>query len=292
MVDDVLGYQNSIKGVLNWAKNQLSISGIRTPIIDARLLLGFALGNPQERFYGLEDKILNTSEIDTYQNIVKRRCSREPVSRIVGERDFWSLTLQLNPSSLDPRADSETLIEGLKRYLPDKGVHVNIIDLGTGTGCLLLAALKEFPNSYGVGVDISEECVKLAQENAVKNELQNRTAFVQSDWGQKVYEKFDIILSNPPYIEEDEIQILEPEVRNFDPKIALNGGKDGLSCYQTLGAEFGSLLKEEGLIFLEIGYKQREQVGNIMAMNGLKCLSVEQDLGKRDRCLVLTNDHS
>ncbi|MBT6305608.1 MAG: methyltransferase domain-containing protein, partial [Rhodospirillaceae bacterium] len=163
MVKDVLQCHNSIKAVLNWAKSQLSISGIGTPITDARLLLGFALGSPQERFYGLEDEILNASEINTYQNIVKRRCSREPVSRIIGKRDFWSLTLQLNSSSLDPRADSETLIEGLKRYLPNKGAHLKIIDLGTGTGCLLLAALKEFPNSYGVGVDISEECIKLAQ---------------------------------------------------------------------------------------------------------------------------------
>jgi release factor glutamine methyltransferase len=292
MVKHVLKCQNSVEAVLNWAKSQLSISGIGTPITDARLLLGFALGSPQERFYGLEDKILNASEIDTYQNIVKRRCSREPVSRIIGRRDFWSLTLQLNSSSLDPRADSETLIEGLKRYMPNKGAHVNIIDLGTGTGCLLLAALKEFPNSYGVGIDISEECIKLAQENATQNKLSSRAVFLQSDWGQKVYEKFDIILSNPPYIEEDEIQTLEPEVKNFDPQIALNGGKDGLSCYRKLGDEFGSLLKKKGLVFLEIGHKQRDQVSDIMALNGLKCLSVEQDLGQRDRCLVLTNDHS
>ena len=292
MVKHVLKCQNSVEAVLNWAKSQLSISGIGTPITDARLLLGFALGSPQERFYGLEDEILNASEINTYQNIVKRRCSREPVSRIIGKRDFWSLTLQLNSSSLDPRADSETLIEGLKRYLPNKGAHLKIIDLGTGTGCLLLAALKEFPNSYGVGVDISEECIKLAQKNATQNKLRNRTLFIQSDWGQKVHEKFDVILSNPPYIEEDEIQTLEPEVKNFDPQIALNGGKDGLACYRKLGVEFRSLLKKTGLVFLEIGHKQSDQVSNIMALNGLKCLSVEQDLGQRDRCLVLTNDHS
>ena len=281
----------SVKIVLEWAKEKLLGAQIESPILDARLLLGFALGTPHARFYGLEDKILTRSQADNYVKVIERRCKREPVSRIMGTRGFWDLTLRLNRSSLDPRPDSEILIESILRAFPDKAANLKFIDFGTGTGCLLLSALNEFPNSNGVGVDISNECIKLAKENAILNGLGQRSLFIESDWGREVTDKFDVIIANPPYIQSDTIPTLDPEVKNFDPHLALNGGPDGLSCYRKLAPQFAAVLKERGLIFLEIGYNQSESVASIMEHSGLKCLQINQDLGKRDRCLVLAHHH-
>ena len=156
---------------------------------------------------------------------------------------------------------------------------------------MLLSALNEFPNSSGIGIDISKECIKLAQENATLNGLSQRALFIESDWGREVTDKFDIIIANPPYIQSDAISSLDPEVKNFDPHIALNGGQDGLSSYRKLAPQFVEVLKKRGLVFLEIGYNQRESVSNIMEGSGLKCLQINQDLGNRDRCLVLGHRH-
>ena len=281
----------SVKVILEWAKEKLLEAQVENPILDARLLLGFALGTPQERFYGSEDKILTKPEADNYTKIIARRCKREPVSRILGTRGFWNLTLKINLSSLDPRPDSEILTESILKTFPDKAANLKFIDFGTGTGCLLLSALNEFPNSSGVGVDISKECIKLARENAALNGLSRRALFIESDWGREVTDKFDIIIANPPYIQSDAISSLDPEVKNFDPHIALNGGQDGLSCYRKLAPQFVEVLKKRGLVFLEIGYNQRESVSNIMEGSGLKCHQINQDLGNRDRCLVLGHRH-
>ena len=145
--------------------------------------------------------------------------------------------------------------------------------------------------AVNVGVDISNECIELAQENAELNGLSQRALFIESDWGREVTGKFDIIIANPPYIQSDTISTLDPEVKNFDPHIALNGGQDGLSCYRELAPQFVKTLKKGGLVFLEIGYNQRESVSNIMEQSGLKCLHINQDLGNRDRCLVLAHRH-
>ena len=281
----------SVKVILEWAKEKLLEAQIESSILDARLLLGFALGTPQERFYGSEDEILTKTQADNYIRIIERRCKREPVSRIIGTRGFWNLTLKINQSSLDPRPDSEVLIESILKTFPEKADNLKFIDFGTGTGCLLLSALNEFPNSSGVGVDISKECVELARENATLSGLSRRALFIQSDWGREVTDKFDIIIANPPYIQSNIISSLDPEVKNFDPHIALNGGQDGLSCYRELAPQFVKILKKGGLVFLEIGYNQRESVSNIMEQSGLKCLHINQDLGNRDRCLVLAHHH-
>jgi release factor glutamine methyltransferase len=281
----------SVKQVLSIAKELLSLAAIETPILDARILLGFVLGAPEERFYGLEDKFLDEIELNSYEKIIQRRCEREPVSRILGQRGFWNLTLKLNSWSLDPRPDSETLIEAITKHVPNKNSRLNIIDLGTGTGCLLLAALKELPNSFGVGVDISDDCIKIAKENAHYNNLSNRTTFLTSDWTKKITDKFDIILCNPPYIKETEIKDLEPEVKSFDPYMALNGGPDGLSCYKAIANQFPQILTTKGLIFLELGHKQKLSVIKIMKTEGLQTLHIEKDLGDKERCLVLSHDH-
>jgi release factor glutamine methyltransferase len=289
--NDLNDKKYSVKQALLIAKELLSLAAIETPILDARVLLGFVLGRPEERFYGLEDKLLGETELNSYEKIIRRRCKREPVSRILGQRDFWDLTLKLNPSSLDPRPDSETLIEAITKHVPNKNSRLNIIDLGTGTGCLLLAALKELPNSFGVGVDISDNCIKIAKENAHYNSLSNRTTFLANDWTQNITEKFDIILCNPPYIKETEIKDLEPEVKSFDPYIALNGGPDGLSCYKAIAHQFVKILANKGLIFLELGHKQKLSVIKIMKTEGLQTLHIEKDLGDKERCLVLSHNH-
>jgi release factor glutamine methyltransferase len=266
-------------------------AGVTEPLRDARILLGCSLAMPNERFYGRETSTVNFTQLKRYKKMVERRCIREPVSRILGHRDFWDLTFQLNPYALDPRPDSETLIEAVLSHITDKDKPLNVLDLGTGTGCLLLSILHEFPNSKGIGNDINQHCIELSQRNAINNGLSHRATFQVGDWCRGINTKFDVILCNPPYIPTETIKDLEPEVTEYEPHLALDGGKDGLDCYKKLGPQLLKLLTTEGLIFLEIGYDQKRSVSKIMKNCAFSVLTTERDLADRDRCVVLSHKH-
>ena len=192
---------------------------------------------------------------------------------------------------LDPRPDSETLIEAAIKQFPDKNRNLNILDLGTGSGCLLLAALQEWPHSFGLGIDIDSRCIEIAKINAKRNELGDRAKFQTGNWASNLDEKFDIILCNPPYIPANEIAKLDEEVRLYEPTIALNGGQTGLDCYVELASQFSNLLSSNGLIFLEIGFGQKKQILGIMRSNSLRLIKIEKDLAQIDRCLILSHKH-
>lgn len=277
---------------LDDACRRMTAVGIEAPRLDARLLLALALKAPEDRFYGREDDLLNPDASAAFDELVARRCQREPVSRIVGRRGFWTLDLELNEASLDPRPDSEALIEAVLEHVAPRQTSLRVLDLGTGTGCLLLAVLAEFPNATGLGVDLSSACVALAGRNARRNHLESRAEFQSGDWMADIYTIFDVIICNPPYIPAGQISTLAPEVAVYEPRLALDGGVDGLDCYRRLAVGFSDVLSENGLIFLEVGHDQQASVIEVMQQGGCRTVAVRSDLAGHDRCLVLQIDNT
>lgn len=243
--------------------------GLPTPELDARLLCEHA-GDDSVKL----------------KDYVRRRLAGEPVSRILGEREFWSLPFKLSPATLDPRPDSETNIEAALKNISDHQQTLRILDLGTGSGCLLLSLLHELPNATGVGVDLAPEAVKTAQENARHLNLSKRAEFMISRWGDQLTEIFDLVISNPPYIPSPEIETLMPEVRAYDPRLALDGGDDGLEAYRQLALCIPPLLNPENpdaLVILEIGKGQEDAVRDLMP---LRCTERKADLAGIIRTLI------
>jgi len=277
---------STIGALITAATRRLAAAGADSPRLDARLLLAFALGETG-RLHGREDETVPASAVSRFDSLLDRRSAGEPVSRILGTREFWSLEFELSPSTLDPRPDSETLIDALREAFPDRSAPLRILDLGTGTGCLLLAALSEYPNAVGTGVDIDPDCVAMATRNAQKLCFSARARMIFSSWGSNVTDLFDVVLSNPPYIPTSEIDSLQPEVRIHDPMNALDGGEDGLEAYRNIAECLDSLLAEDGLAILEFGEGQGPDVARIMQASGLSVSGFRSDLAGIERCILV-----
>lgn len=220
-----------------------------------------------------------------------RRLAGEPLWRILGAREFWGLSFSLSPGTLEPRPDSETLIEAALAHLAARRLgRLRILDLGTGTGCLLVAALREFPQATGLGVDLSPDALATAAGNAARNGVAGRAAFRQGDWAAGMAERFDLVLSNPPYIASGEIAGLDRTVREHDPLLALDGGPDGLDAYRALATALPALLEADGLAIIEIGAGQEAAVVALMKEAGLRHRASHRDLGGHIRALVFGHD--
>lgn len=277
----------SAKDALRTAVLMLQRARIESASLDARLLLEYVLGVTREELLADASLVLSPEQDVHYQDLITRRMRRQPVAQLVGRREFWGMDFAVTGDTLDPRADSETLIQALLEKLRDRSAAIRILDLGTGTGCLLLSLLKEFPAAKGVGVDICTKALDVARANAAKNELQDRASFTQSCWSEKVEGKFDIVISNPPYIPTATIATLAPEVSEFEPKGALDGGVDGFDCYREIIAALPQLLSEEGIAALEMGIGQQREMENIVAQHGLKTVGVKDDLAGIPRCILI-----
>ncbi|MEI9930509.1 MAG: peptide chain release factor N(5)-glutamine methyltransferase [Rhizomicrobium sp.] len=210
-----------------------------------------------------------------------------PLAYITGHKEFWSLDFEVGPGALIPRPETETLIEAVLNRFPDKSAPLEILDLGTGTGCLLIAALSEYPNARGIGVDASEDALKWAERNVVKHSLTGRCRLEFGDWTKFPTGLADVILSNPPYIASESIHTLAPEIRKFEPVSALDGGLDGLDAYRSLALLIGRLLSPSGLAFLEIGQGQDKDVSAVLAAKGLQTREILTDLSGIGRCVVV-----
>jgi release factor glutamine methyltransferase len=274
-----------LREVLRHAEALLREAGVDTPELDARLLMGAALGMTREHMLIHATAKLNQAQVTRVLGFIARRVEREPVSRILGRREFWSLDFQLSPATLDPRPDSETLIDEALAGIPDKKAPLSVLDLGTGTGCLLLALLSELPNASGTGIDKSEEAVATATANARRLGLGQRARFAVGDWGAGLTERFDLVISNPPYIPEKEIETLAPEVVRFDPVAALAGGPDGLDAYRTITAQLPNLLKINGKVIFEVGAGQARDVAALLAGAGFRDIDTRRDLAGVERAV-------
>jgi release factor glutamine methyltransferase len=277
----------TLQASLEWGAAQFKKAEIKESAREARLLLSLILDISFEYMLGHPEHTLSTDDFEVYAKAVKRRFLHEPLSKIVGKKEFWSLSFQVSHDTLDPRPDSETIVEAVLDCILDRNVNLRLLDLGTGSGCLLLALLHELPNSYGIGVDKSVAAASIAQANALNLGLASRANFLVGDWAQAVQGAFDFVISNPPYLSEADMKVLAPDVSLYDPHLALKGGHDGLASYRTLAQQLGRLLKTTGLALLEIGAGQDFQVEKIMQESGLTILGKRTDLAGRARCIVI-----
>lgn len=285
--DNVVFTTSRLEDVVKQATHILQQAGIDTPELDGRWLIGDTLKLNRTQLFTQSDRLLTPSEMSSLAQAITQRIQHKSVARILGEREFWGLPFGLNEATLEPRPDSETLIEATLNHLPNKQARLRLLDLGTGTGCLLLSLLHALPQATGLGVDISERAVQQATKNAERLQLKERGHFIVNNWLENIEESFDVIISNPPYIVTTVIPTLMPEVRDYDPRQALDGGRDGLDAYRHLIPKLTSVLKPGGLVVLEIGYDQAGWVASSLASQNMS-VSVRQDLGGVDRCIVGT----
>lgn len=267
----------------------LKEAGVDSANLDARLLLARVLGVGREYLTMHSESTLSDIELSAYETMIERRAAREPMAQILGEREFWSMNFRVTADTLTPRPDSETLIEAILEYVPRRDARLMVADFGTGTGCLLLSLLSEFPNAHGLGVDISEAALDVAQKNAQSLGLSERAHFYHANWGEGVMGRYDVIVSNPPYIAEADMAALAPEVAEFEPRSALVGGEDGLVAYRDLMPHIKRLLAPHGLAALEFGKGQHEQVLAIALEHGLRALEFQSDLAGIIRCVILAH---
>ncbi len=258
-------------------------AGIEDAPRDAALLLEFATGLSRLDLLTRADECPDGQAIRRYRHLLSRRASREPLSHLTGRRGFWTLEFAVSRDVLDPRPDTETLIEAALELSPPPD---RILDLGTGSGCLLLSLLHEFPGASGVGVDISARALAVARGNAADLGLPGRAAFVCGDWFAPVAGQFNLIVTNPPYIREDEAPFLQPELRDYEPPEALFGGADGLGAYRRILAAAPAHLEAGGTLLMEIGAGQAADVMALAREAGFASLSVRRDLDGRDRCII------
>ncbi|MBD2747634.1 peptide chain release factor N(5)-glutamine methyltransferase [Microvirga sp. BT688] len=268
-------------------RRTLTEAGFETAALDARLLLLEALGISATDLITWPDTSLTSEQVDTLAAFTNRRLAHEPVARIVGEREFWGLPFRLSPETLVPRPDTETLVETALDLLPDRQAPLKVVDFGTGSGCILVALLHELPNAAGLGVDLSFGALVTARANARDNQVGNRCHFALSRWADAISGRFDLIVSNPPYIASGVIPGLDEEVREHDPRLALDGGPDGLEPYRVLLAEAERLLAPGGLLAVEIGYDQAEALSSLAKLHDLEILRIAHDLSGNPRCIAM-----
>lgn len=279
----------TLAGVLAAARRQLADGGIADAAQDARALVSGILKLSSTAIFTDGARVLGDAEHAAVAAALARRVAREPVHRILGHRAFSRLDLALSPETLEPRPDTEVLVDTLVPYarkiLAETG-SCRILDLGTGTGAICLALLDLVPGATGVGADLSAGALETAKRNADLNGVADRFEAVESDWFAAVTGAFDIIVSNPPYIVRSVVGTLDDEVRLFDPILALDGGEDGLDAYRAIAAGAGDHLRENGLVAYEIGYDQKDAVSAIMREKGFARVEAVADFGGNDRALV------
>ncbi len=269
--------------------------GVETANLDCRLLLSKSLCR-RESLYNHQNILISQSEIAKFQSLIQERLNGKPVSRIINRRNFWKKDFELNDDTLDPRSDSETLIETITEQYKDKLQFLKILDLGSGSGCLGLSLLDEYPQSEASFFDISPKSLEMVKKNASNLGLLERSKYINLNWKVNGWDeklitiekniKYDVIISNPPYIPTDVIKTLKKEVQNFDPFIALNGGKDGLDAYNSILPKLINIIKSSGKIFLEIGKGQENCIIKIATEHGLSLKEYKKDLSGVTRVLI------
>ncbi|MEJ8570335.1 peptide chain release factor N(5)-glutamine methyltransferase [Microbaculum marinum] len=277
------------------AGRRLAEAGVATPELDARLLVAHAAGLDRVAMIAEARSSLDAMTISQIDHLVARRLAGEPVGRILGHREFWGLDFALGPDTLEPRPDSETVVEAALAAVdagPGRNAALKVADLGTGTGCLLVALLRELPMGSGVGVDISPGAVEVARRNAQANGVADRARFVVGSWLSALTDgdsgsPYDVIVANPPYIESEECGRLQRDVADHDPILALDGGPDGLVAYREILKDARDMLTPGGVLVLELGMGQTAAVSRLSERSGMAVAAVRCDLGGIERALTV-----
>jgi release factor glutamine methyltransferase len=268
------------------ARDRLKAAGIEGPVIDARLLVEAACEATRTDIIADPYREVTAEQEARLHDYVDRRIRREPVSHILGRKGFWKIMLSVTPQVLTPRPDTEVIVDLALRAFPE-AMPFHVLDLGVGSGAILLAILAERPAAKGLGVDVSEEALAVARENAANLGLQRRAALLRGDWTAGLGDDgFDLVVSNPPYIATAEIETLAPEVRDHEPRLALDGGADGLDAYRLLAPEILRVLKPGGVFAVEIGHRQRADVEPLFIAAGAEGVVTVKDLADRERVVT------
>ena len=268
------------------ARARLEAAGVPGPVIDARVLVEAACGVTRADIVGDPHRELSVAQVERLDAYLERRIRREPVSHILGRKGFWNIMLGVTADVLTPRPETEVIVDHALRLFPE-GRPFRILDLGVGSGAILLAILAERPAARGLGIDVSEEALAVARDNAARLGLADRIALLRGDWsGGLAGSEFDLVVSNPPYIASPVIETLDPEVRDYEPRIALDGGPDGLDAYRRLAPEILRMLRPGGRFLVEIGYDQKAAAESLFRAAGAMEVETLQDLSTHDRVVT------
>ena len=277
----------NIVNAITQATQELAKKNIKSPRLDSEILMSKVL-KKDRKFIILNPKIcLKKNSINYFDDLIKQRSTGKPIAYLVGWKDFWNNKFKINENVLIPRPDTEIVIEEVLKFSQHKN-RLKILDIGVGSGCILLSILNEKKNFYGVGTDKSSQCIELSKANAHKIGLKNRLKFFKTDVDNFNYDKYDLIISNPPYINHFDLKNLDKEVLNFEPKLALDGGLDGLSEIKKVVMRSSELLKKNGKLFLEIGFNQKDKVKKILNNRGFYINKILKDYANNYRCIVGT----
>ena len=277
----------NIENILIEGTNTLKQSGVSNPQLDCEILLSNSI-NKDKKYIILNPKqILNDGQLSDFKSLIEKRKKGEPIAYLINKKEFWNNEFFVNKDVLIPRPDTELIIEEvLKIY--SKNTHLQVLDIGTGSGCILLSILKERKYFYGTGIDISKKSINVSKFNAKKLNLENRVKFFHSSVDNFTRGKYDLIVSNPPYIELVNLKYLEKDIVNFEPKLALSGGFDGFSKIRKVINKANYLIKKNGKFILEIGFNQKNKVKEILKQEGFYINKAVRDYGNNDRCIIST----
>ncbi len=277
----------NIQTALNQASKTLNNSSNASFKLDSEILLSEVIKKSRQYLILNSNEELKKENIKLFNYLLKRRKKGEPIAYLIKKKEFWKQNFYINQNVLIPRPDTEILVEETLKLF-NVNSKLNILDIGTGSGCILLSILNERKNFYGTGIDISKKAINVARFNAKMLQLSNRAKFYNSDVDKFLIDKYDLILSNPPYIKQKDLKYLEIDIKDFEPKLALDGGKDGFSKITKVISKTSTLLKKNGKFILEIGFGQKNRILNILKKNNFFINKVLKDYGKKDRCIIST----
>ncbi len=277
----------NIENAISEASKILEKNNIKSPKLDSEILMSEVI-KKDRKFIILNLKHeIEKNSFSYFKSLVNKRSRGKPIAYITGKKSFWKYEFEINENVLVPRPDTELIIEEVLKFSKNKN-KLNVLDIGTGSGCILLSILDEKKDFYGIGIDISKKCLDLSKKNAFGIDVNNRVKFIKSDVDNFNYGKYDLIISNPPYIKRTDLRYLEKDVVNFEPKLALDGGIDGLSEIRKVISKSSELIKIGGKFFLEIGFDQKEKVKQILKNKGFYINKILKDYSQNNRCIIST----
>ena len=277
----------NIDKAINEATQILRENNIMSSKLDSEILMSKVINKDRNFIFLNLNQVIEKKSLDYFRNLVKKRSYGKPIAQLIGKKDFWKYEFQVNNKVLIPRPDTEIIIEEVLRITKNK-LKLKVLDIGVGSGCIILSILKEKKDFYGIGIDVSQNCIDLSKKNTLNLGLKNKVKFFKTDVDNFNHGKYDLIISNPPYINKIDLKYLDRDVVNFEPKIALNGGIDGLSEIRKVINKSSELIKINGKLILEIGFDQKKQVKKLLKEKGFYINKVLKDYARNDRCIVST----
>ena len=275
----------NIEKAINHGSKILEKYSIRSAKLDSEILISKVIGHERDYILLNQNDYLNKDHLNHFKSLINQRSKGKPIAYLIGKKDFWNYEFKINNYVLVPRPDTELIIEEVLKLTKNKN-RLKLLDIGVGSGCILLSILSEKKDFYGVGIDISKKCLDLSKINALNLGVQNRVKFFKTDVDNFNYGKYDLIVSNPPYIRKFDLKYLDKEVMNFEPKLSLDGGLDGLSVIRKVVKKASELIKTNGILILEIGFDQKDKVKRILKNKGFYINKVLKDYANNYRCII------